>query len=427
MPRAPDERRQGSLLHLVPGSASDRLTFAPLSIARRRRGARDKRAAEIRLRAACERDSQLRLVHLLIGADRSSKGVGRRRRKRTRRIRRTRRRRRRRERIDRLRNGPSDEGIGGGGGGNTGSPDNRNGGGSSESRDVHGSPASPGRPGSQSGGMGGGAGAGFTRRAVAALNLGADPALDPNMSNLSDEDVGKVFKTALEARLRHAIAAEAKHHRARAEGIVPNPGYVQPKSAYARVDAGGMGLIHCVAALGMKWAIPAMTKCGCDVNQPDRRNRTALHWAAAKGHEDTVATLLASGADIRAMARWGAGGYTAADLAAALGHGGIAAYISETSLAASLSNISLYGGAQGPATGRSLRLATCDRKRKQLEQHVQGLTTPLMSDAGSRRWASKPGAGPAANRTRAGRGGLRGCADAFFFSPRRRRLPRPTP
>ena len=368
-------------------------------------GARDKRAAEIRLTSGVtERDFQLRLVHLLIGADRSSKasgggggsgsggsggpggggggggggngstGSG---------------------------NGPSDgKGSGGGGGGNTGSPDNRNGGGSSESRDVHGSPASPGRPGSQSGGMGGGAGAGFTRRAVAALNLGADPALDPNMSNLSDEDVGKVFKTALEARLRHAIAAEAKHHRARAEGIVPNPGYVQPKSAYARVDAGGMGLIHCVAALGMKWAIPAMTKCGCDVNQPDRRNRTALHWAAAKGHEDTVATLLASGADIRAMARWGAGGYTAADLAAALGHGGIAAYISETSLAASLSNISLYGGAQGPATGRSLRLATFDRKRQQQQQQqVQGLTTPLMSGAGITPLGVKPGAGPTANRT----------------------------
>ena len=97
----------------------------------------------------------------------------------------------------------------------------------------------------------------------------------------------------------------------------------------------------------MNWAIPAMCKSGCDVNQPDRRHRTALHWAAAKGHEDTVATLLASGANIRATARWGAGGYTAADLAAANGHGGIAAYISETSLAASLSNISLYGGPSG--------------------------------------------------------------------------------
>ena len=363
-------------------------------------GVRDKRAAEIRLTSGVtERDFQLRLVHLLIGADRSSKASG----------------------------GGGGSGSGGpggpGGGGGGGNGSTGSGNGPSDGKGSGGGggthrlprqqerrrlvreprrarlPASPGRSGSESGGMGGGAGAGFTRRAVAALNLGADPALDPNMSNLSDEDVGKVFKTALEARLRHAIAAEAKHHRARAEGIVPNPGYVQPKSAYARVDAGGMGLIHCVAALGMKWAIPAMTKCGCDVNQPDRRNRTALHWAAAKGHEDTVATLLASGADIRAMARWGAGGYTAADLAAALGHGGIAAYISETSLAASLSNISLYGGAQGPATGRSLRLATFDRKRQQQQQQVQGLTTPLMSGAGITPLGVKPGAGPTANRT----------------------------
>ena len=138
-----------------------------------------------------------------------------------------------------------------------------------------------------------------------------------------------MFKTALEARLRHAISAEAKRHRVVTTGVVPNPGYVLPRSAYHRIDSGGMGLIHCVAALGMSWAIPAMVRTGCEVNQPDRRARTALHWAAAKGHEDTVACLLAEGANIRATARWGAGGYTAADLAAALGHGGIAAYISQ--------------------------------------------------------------------------------------------------
>jgi ankyrin repeat protein len=65
-------------------------------------------------------------------------------------------------------------------------------------------------------------------------------------------------------------------------------GFIQARSAYLRVDSGGMALIHCVAALGLDWAIPAMTNSGADVNQPDRRHRTALHWAAAKGHEDTV-------------------------------------------------------------------------------------------------------------------------------------------
>ena len=135
------------------------------------------------------------------------------------------------------------------------------------------------------------------------------------MDALSDGDVAKTFKTALEARLRHAISAEAKALRARREkaaaagvaaapGVIPDPGFVAPpgSSIYHSTDQRGMGLIHCVAALGMNWAIPAMTKSGCDVNQPDRRHRTALHWAAAKGHEDTVATLLASGANIRAAA-----------------------------------------------------------------------------------------------------------------------------
>ena len=326
--------------------------------------ARDRRAAEVRLATGVtERDFQLRLVHLLIGADRSSvKSEGR--------------------------------GGGGSGGGSGASP----GGGSGDA---------PGSGGSGSGGndagvsgdepatapngdfrdvgvngvIDGGAvsssllqknaqkstaaphpGASFVKKTLAQLGLPGDPVSAP--TTLSDEDVARAFRAALDARLRHTISAEAKSLRARqamadpvgagsallTQQRIPAPGFVSPaRSAYARVDAGGVGIIHCVAALGMNWAIPALCKSGCDVNQPDRRRRTALHWAAAKGHEDTVATLLASGANIRATARWGAGGYTAADLAAALGHGGIAAYISETSLAASLSNISLYGGPQGAA------------------------------------------------------------------------------
>jgi hypothetical protein len=219
-------------------------------------------------------------------------------------------------------------------------------------------------------------GASFVKKTLAQLGLPGDPVSAP--TTLSDEDVARAFRAALDARLRHAISAEAKSLRARTTAMtdpvgagsalltqqrIPAPGFVSPaRSAYARVDAGGVGIIHCVAALGMNWAIPALCKSGCDVNQPDRRRRTALHWAAAKGHEDTVATLLASGANIRATARWGAGGYTAADLAAALGHGGIAAYISETSLAASLSNISLYGGPQGAARRVSVNPKTTLRR-----------------------------------------------------------------
>ena len=399
--------------------------------------AKNRRAAEVRLATGVtERDFQLRLVHLLIGADRSSKhsaGEG---------------------------GGGGGSGAGSGGGSGSGGGDSPggatandtlandtlggrgsgsggrgsgsrdgsasadSGGGSGDSApramdadaDGRGSESAPRNlspipdttPTKISGGGGGGgggggtAGASFARKAVAALGIG-DFLSDPDAA--SDEDVARTFKTALEARLRYAISAEAKSFRARAatasEGGIPVPTFSQPRTAYARVDAGGVGVIHCVAALGMNWAIPAMCKSGCDVNQPDRRHRTALHWAAAKGHEDTVATLLASGANIRATARWGAGGYTAADLAAANGHGGIAAYISETSLAASLSNISLYGGPSGavrrpnagvpvhprrPGSGLSAhRVGTASRLPAQSAAGgaLEGVSSPMVADVKS--------------------------------------------
>ena len=357
--------------------------------------ARDRRAAEVRLATGVtERDFQLRLVHLLVGADRSS---------------------------------VKSEGRGGGGGGGSGSGGGSGGGGgdapgsggsgsggndagdaggpsgsagygasgdgpaSAPSGDRNGGAVSsslPRLPGRQKSATAPPPGASFVKKTLAQLRLPGDPVSAPE--TLSDEDVARAFRAALDARLRHAISAEAKSLRARAgdsvvpavaepvsgsagsaapsalltQQRIPAPGFVSPaRSAYRRVDAGGVGIIHCVAALGMNWAIPALCKSGCDVNQPDRRRRTALHWAAAKGHEDTVATLLASGANIRATARWGAGGYTAADLAAALGHGGIAAYISETSLAASLSNISLYGGPQGAARRLGDRTGTLAVRR----------------------------------------------------------------
>ena len=357
--------------------------------------ARDKRAAEVRLATGVtERDFQLRLVHLLIGADRSSVKHG----------------------SGSGGTGSGGRGSGGGGSGNgTGSGSNGGSGSGAGAGDddvlsgdnaegVVDAGSSPNRSSSLSGGGGGGdgnaaeipstappslrqntnPGASFVRKTLLSLALPGDPT-GSSSENLSDEDVTRAFRTALDARLRWTISAEAKTRRLAMEGgggvgvgaggvgvgvaggvafatadhppgfphassqVIPTPGFIVPRSAYDRVDAGGVGIIHCVAALGMNHAIGSLCKSGCDVNQLDRRRRTALHWAAAKGHEDTVAALLSSGANIRATARWGAGGYTAADLAVALGHGGIAAYISETSLAASLSNISLYGGPQGAA------------------------------------------------------------------------------
>ena len=363
--------------------ASDIGTFEFRDATSRHPSAKDRRAAEVRLATGVtERDFQMRLVHLLIGSGQGGAGPrqggggggtppgeGARR-----------------------RSGAEAEEAEGGEGGGVGPASSSGGGGPGSEPGPSANDSASGGGGSGGSGSGGGAprerrrrrrrrtrrdddgrglrlgrsrppklhpGAAFARKAVAALGLNPS-----DLDALSDGDVAKTFKTALEARLRHAISAEAKALRARREkaaaagvaaapGVIPDPGFVAPpgSSIYHSTDQRGMGLIHCVAALGMNWAIPAMTKSGCDVNQPDRRHRTALHWAAAKGHEDTVATLLASGANIRAAARWGAGGYTAADLAAALGHGGIAAYISETSLAASLSNISLYGGPRQQGRG----------------------------------------------------------------------------
>lgn len=38
----------------------------------------------------------------------------------------------------------------------------------------------------------------------------------------------------------------------------------------------------------------------CAVNTRDKKERTALHWAAFMGHEDIVWTLIQSSADVNA-------------------------------------------------------------------------------------------------------------------------------
>mmetsp|Transcript_14248 Transcript_14248/g.60252 ORF Transcript_14248/g.60252 Transcript_14248/m.60252 type:complete len:280 (-) Transcript_14248:1119-1958(-) len=106
MPRPPDERRQGSLLHLVPRERQ--ATGFRHSHLRVSRGGRRRRAGQARRGdSAHERRHRAGLsAQARAPAHRRGQeleGVGRRRRKRIRRTRRTRRRRRRRERIDRLR------------------------------------------------------------------------------------------------------------------------------------------------------------------------------------------------------------------------------------------------------------------------------------------------------------------------------------
>ncbi|MDE4996692.1 ankyrin repeat domain-containing protein, partial [Francisella tularensis subsp. holarctica] len=43
---------------------------------------------------------------------------------------------------------------------------------------------------------------------------------------------------------------------------------------------------------------------GVDINKCDYDKRTALHLAAAEGHEDIVKNLIRKGADINAIDRW---------------------------------------------------------------------------------------------------------------------------
>ena len=56
-------------------------------------------------------------------------------------------------------------------------------------------------------------GASFVKKTLAQLGLPGDPVSAP--TTLSDEDVARAFRAALDARLRHAISAEAKSLRAR--------------------------------------------------------------------------------------------------------------------------------------------------------------------------------------------------------------------
>lgn len=68
---------------------------------------------------------------------------------------------------------------------------------------------------------------------------------------------------------------------------------------------------------------------------------TALHWAASRGHEACVTSLLARGADPNSLTQpsTSSPASTAADLAGQAGHLGIAAFVAETSLVRGLSKL----------------------------------------------------------------------------------------
>eukprot|EP00252_Welwitschia_mirabilis_P014164 TRINITY_DN31208_c0_g1_i1.p1 TRINITY_DN31208_c0_g1~~TRINITY_DN31208_c0_g1_i1.p1 ORF type:complete len:593 (+),score=135.50 TRINITY_DN31208_c0_g1_i1:157-1779(+) len=110
------------------------------------------------------------------------------------------------------------------------------------------------------------------------------------------------------------------------------------------LDKYGQGVLHLAAALGYDWAINPVLNAGVGINFRDVHGWTALHWAAHFGREKTVAALIAADASSSAVTdpttKYPCG-RTAADIAAACGHGGLAGYLAEASLTSRLRLLTL--------------------------------------------------------------------------------------
>ncbi|XP_075654281.1 calmodulin-binding transcription activator 2-like [Castanea sativa] len=113
------------------------------------------------------------------------------------------------------------------------------------------------------------------------------------------------------------------------------------------LDEDGQGVLHLASALGYDWALKPTIIAGVSVNFRDVNGWTALHWAAFSGRECTVASLVSLGADPGALidpcSKYPLG-RTAADLASANGHQGIAGYLAEFHLISHLSSLMLDTG-----------------------------------------------------------------------------------
>uniref|UniRef100_A0A2N9IUD1 IPT/TIG domain-containing protein n=1 Tax=Fagus sylvatica TaxID=28930 RepID=A0A2N9IUD1_FAGSY len=113
------------------------------------------------------------------------------------------------------------------------------------------------------------------------------------------------------------------------------------------LEEGGQGVLHFAAALGYDWALEPTIIAGVSVNFRDMNGWTALHWAAFCGRERTVGSLVSLGAAPGALTDPSPkypSGRTAADLASANGHKGIAGYLAESHLSTHLSSLKLDTG-----------------------------------------------------------------------------------
>lgn len=104
------------------------------------------------------------------------------------------------------------------------------------------------------------------------------------------------------------------------------------------------GIIHVISGLGYEWALNPILEAGVGINFRDAKGWTALHWAARFGREKMVAVLMAAGASAGAVTDPTSQdplGKTAASVAAAHGHHGLAGYLSEVALTSHLSSLTL--------------------------------------------------------------------------------------
>ncbi|XP_020108289.1 calmodulin-binding transcription activator 1-like isoform X3 [Ananas comosus] len=110
------------------------------------------------------------------------------------------------------------------------------------------------------------------------------------------------------------------------------------------LDEEGQGAIHLAAALGYDWAMDPIVACGINPSFRDLHGRTGLHWGAYYGREEVVAALVRLGVDPGAVedpTSTSPQGLTAADLASARGHKGIAGFLAEAHLTSHLSSLAL--------------------------------------------------------------------------------------
>ena len=246
--------------------------------------------------------------------------------------------------------------------------------------------------------------------ALSALRAANRLELDPyNLDDVKNEDLVILLSAMLQARLKSVIVHENRRMKARlalsSSAVamqeveqVATTGVISDKivesavektqqthkallkvaftpSAYKRKDQTGLTLIHCCAALGIEWAVRAMCVTGVDLNHTDAYNRSALHWAVARGHEMVVATLLNYGARSRAVCQWEGESLTPAELAVRCGYEGISAYISEANLASALESINLRNSGiprQRSRTSRGRGVFQAQRFRRTILSDTEG-------------------------------------------------------